>query len=296
MRSLDPGFAAHIRSGATTLAHCWRLTRTDGLVLGFTDHDLALCFEDTQFSPSFGLEGGEITAKLGPQTDTSEVLGILASEAINEDDIVLGRFDGAMVEMWRVNWRDTAQRHLLRRDSIGEIVREDGMFRAELRSAQHALNRVVGHFYQANCDAELGDGRCGIDLESAQFRVDVAVVDVRDRYRLELTGQETFASTWFTNGRALWISGKLQGLTDRIGRPNNDGSDDVFGFDAPVGDWVEAGDTLTLFAGCDHSIATCAQKFGNAINFRGCPHIPGNDFLMRYPKAGSDLSGGPLLR
>ena len=61
---------------------------------------------------------------------------MLHSEAITEDDILLGRYDGAAVETWRVNWRDVSQRLLLRRATIGEIVREDGVFRAELRSGQ----------------------------------------------------------------------------------------------------------------------------------------------------------------
>ena len=56
-----------------------------------------------------------------------------------------------------------AQRLLLRRDTIGEIVREDGVFRAELRSAQQGLNAVRGRVYQGLCDAELGDARCGVE-------------------------------------------------------------------------------------------------------------------------------------
>ena len=99
MRTLDLGFKAHIESGATTLATCWRIARTDGVVLGFTDHDAALTFAGTTYEPM--LEGGEASQKLGPQTDTSEVVGVLTSGAITEDDILLGRFDGASVETWR---------------------------------------------------------------------------------------------------------------------------------------------------------------------------------------------------
>lgn len=103
MRALDPGFAAHIASGETTLATCWRMVRSDGLVLGFTDHDTTLSFDGTDFVPAHGLDGGEVSAKLGPQTDTAEVVGILHSDAITDDDIMLGRYDGAVVETWRVN-------------------------------------------------------------------------------------------------------------------------------------------------------------------------------------------------
>src|SRR5579863_9676848 len=101
MRTLDPAFAAHIGSGATTLATCWRLSRSDGLVLGFTDHFRKLTFDGTDFLPTSGLDGGEQTQKLGAQVDTTEVVGILSSDAISEDDILLGRYDGALVETFR---------------------------------------------------------------------------------------------------------------------------------------------------------------------------------------------------
>ncbi len=113
MKALDPGFAAHIASGATTLARCWRIARSDGMVLGFTDHDAALSFAGTDYLPL--MEGGEAAEKLGPQVATGEVLGVLRSDAVAEDDIVLGRYDGAVVETWRVNWRDVSQRLLERR-------------------------------------------------------------------------------------------------------------------------------------------------------------------------------------
>ena len=66
-------------------------------------------------------------------------------------------------------------------------------------------------------------------------------------------------------------------------------------FAAPVGDWVVAGDAVTVLAGCDRRFATCRDKFANSINFRGFPHIPGNDFVLSYPKPGSVLNGQPLV-
>lgn len=295
MRTLDIGFKAHIESGATTLATCWRIVRGDGVVLGFTDHDEPLAFDGTDFVPAHGLDGGEMAHKLGPQTDTSEVVGILHSAAIAEEDILLGRYDGAAVETWRVNWRDPAQRQLLRRATIGEIVREDRLFRAELRSAQHALNRPRGRLYQALCDASVGDARCGVDLESPAFRADVSVSEVKDRYRLAVGGVSAVEEGWFGFGRGEWTSGRRTGIRDQIVGHARIAGVDVFGFAAPVGDWVVAGDTLTAYAGCDRRFASCGAKFANTLNFRGFPHIPGNDFVLRYPRQGDQLDGRKLV-
>jgi uncharacterized phage protein (TIGR02218 family) len=295
MRVLEAGFASHIASGATTLATCWRIARADGLVLGFTDHDVGLSFGGTEYLPAHGLDGGAGTPKLGAQVDTADVVGVLHSDAISEDDILLGRFDGAAVETWRVNWRDTGQRTLVSRTTIGEIVREDGVFRAELRSGQHAINQKRGRIYQALCDAELGDARCGVDLMDLAFRAEATVLGVRDRFRLELEGIDGFVEGWFAFGVAEWIGGRREGLRDRVVTAERLGGVDVLGFAAPVGDWVAEGDALVLTAGCDRRFASCRSKFGNAERFRGFPHIPGNDFVLRYPRPGAEMNGRKLV-
>lgn len=295
MRMLDPAFAAHVGSGATTLATCWRVARNDGVVLGFTDHDAVLSFAGTDYLPAHGLDGGEAVQKLGPQTDTTEVVGVLHSAAISEEDILLGRYDGADVETWRVNWRDTSVRHLVRRATIGEIVREDGAFRAELRSAQHALNQPKGRLYHALCDATLGDARCGVDLETAAHRADASVIEVRDRFRIAVDGLGPFAEGWFRFGSATWSTGKRGGLVDQIVGHARIGGVDILSFPAAVGDWVQTGDGFVARAGCDRRFSTCRQTFGNGVNFRGFPHIPGNDFLLRYPRPGDSLDGRALV-
>ncbi len=217
MKELEAEFAAHLASRATTLATCWKLTRPDTVVLGFTDHDQALSFDGTDYLPM--LDGSEAPARLGPQVDTAEVIGVLRSDAIEEADIVAGLYDGAAVETWRVNWRDTGQRMLVRRATIGEIVREDGQFRAELRSGQQALNRVRGRLYSPLCDAVLGDARCTVSASHPHF------------------GE-----------------------------------------------------------GCDRRLSTCRDRFANVANFRGFPHVPGNDFTLKYPRSGDTLDGGALYR
>lgn len=295
MRLLDTDFATHVESGATTLATCWRIIRADGPVLGFTDHDVTLVFDGTSFVPANGLEGGEAASKLGPQVDTSEIVGIVHSSAIDENDILLGRYDGAVVETWRVNWRNVAVRHLTRRDTIGEIVREDGVFRLELRSAQHALNVPKGKIYQGLCGTNLGAPPCGINLDDPAFKTTATVTAVRDRQSVATTLLASFATGWFDYGHADWSSGLRVGKTDRVLSQIQYDSKTVLAFSEPVDDWIEVGDTLTLFAGCDRRFETCRAKFSNIASFRGFPHIPGNDFVLRYPRSGSDFNGRPLF-
>lgn len=48
---------------------------------------------------------------------------------------------------------------------------------------------------------------------------------------------------------------------------------------------VANGDTLTLQAGCVKTLAACQDPFDNVENFRGFPHIPGNDLFFKTPNA-----------
>lgn len=296
MRTLDIGLAAHLAQGETTLATCWKLVRSDGAVLGFTDHDRALGFGGTDFVPAHGLDGSEVPARLGAQVETSEVLGVLDAEAITEDDILLGRYDGAVVETWRVNWTDVSQRVRLRSDTIGEITREDGVFRAELRSAQQGLNATRGRIYQGLCDAVVGDQRCGVALATPGRRGFATVTAIADDHRVAVTGLGGFDEGWFDFGRAEWTDGQRGGLGDGVVTHLRLGGGDVLGFGVAVGQWVAVGDTLTVTAGCDRRYATCRDKFGNEVNFRGFPHIPGSDFVLRHPRNGDALDGRAVVK
>ncbi len=296
MRALDTGFAEHIAGCATTLCTCWRLTRTDGTVLGFTDHDAVLSFDGTSFEPASGGDSSDGTVKLGGATDTTDLVAVLTSEAISENDIRLGRYDRAVVQTYRVNWRDPEMRHLMRRDRIGEITLEDQVFRAELRSAQADLNRRQGRYYQALCSTRLGMAACGIDANDPAYRAAGAVLSVEGTRRLRVSGISGFAVGWFSFGRLTWSSGNKIDLGDSVATHGRDSEGDWFDLDNEISEWVASGDTFAVTAGCDRLFSTCRDRFGNSVNFRGFPHIPGNDFVLSYPKQGDALNGAPLVR
>jgi uncharacterized phage protein (TIGR02218 family) len=58
---------------------------------------------------------------------------------------------------------------------------------------------------------------------------------------------------------------------------------------------LSAGDTFSITAGCDKSFSTCRDRFANILNFRGFPHIPGNDFAFSYPVPGDSGNNGSSL-
>ena len=282
MKQLAPALQAHLIEGTTTMAWCWRITRADGVAFGFTDHDRTLVFEGTDFEPESGFTASEVRSGSDLSVDAQDAEGVLSSDRITETDILDGRWDNAEVELWRVNWADPGQRVLLRRGAIGQVRRGRVAFVAEVRSLAHVLGQTVGRTFQAGCDAALGDARCGVNLEVAAFRGTGAVTEIlRDR-AFTASGLGTFAAGWFTNGTVEWASGANAGRrAEVLGHDVVDGLAILTLLEAPVRPVAE-GDSFIARAGCDKRIATCSAKFANVANFRGFPHIPGQDTILRY--------------
>ena len=282
MKNLSPALQSHLEDGTTTLSWCWRISRSDGMALGFTDHDRALIFDGTDFEPESGFAASEIRAGSDLAVDAQDATGVLTSDRITETDILDGRWDNAAVELWRVNWADTSQRVLLRRGAVGQIRRGRMAFVAEVRSLAHVLGQTVGRTFQAGCDARLGDARCGIDLENAIYKGTGVVTDLlRDRAFMA-SGLSGFDAGWFTAGTLTWTSGANVGRITEVLSHGLDGSIATLTLlEAPVRAIAE-GDSFVARAGCDKRIATCGTKFANVANFRGFPNIPGQDAVLRY--------------
>lgn len=288
MKAIDPALAAHLASGATTLCWCWRLTRKDGVQQGFTDHDRDLTFDDTTFEAAAGLTASEIKDAVGLRVDNLEVTSAVTSERLAEADLAAGLYDDAKVEILRVNWQDPAQRVVMRTGSLGEVKRAGFAFAAEVRGLAHYLQQPNGRLYQYTCDADLGDARCSVDLTSAAYRGTGAIAGVIDARRFTVAGISSYASGWFTRGLLSFTSGPATGQSIEVKRHTKDAANVV-----TVELWQPArlplsiDQTMTITAGCDRQLATCRAKFANVVNFRGFPHMPGNDFVSRVNRPGS---------
>ena len=297
MRTIPPGLAAHLERGVTTLCHCWRLLRRDGAAFGFTDHDRDLSFGGTTFAARTGLEAAEATAELGFAVGGGEVSGALVSAGITEDDLAAGFFDDASVETWLVNWADPAERLLLDVASIGEIRRADGAFVAELRGVMHRLDEERGRLYRATCAADLGDAKCGIHLDDAAFAATGAAIRTDCALGLATADLSAFAAGWFTGGKLVWLTGANAGLAVEIKAHRLADGEAELDLWQRAARPIVAGDTFRVTAGCDKRFSTCGAKFANVANFRGFPHMPGNDFVLRLALQGEPgMDGGSLFR
>lgn len=284
----------HLQTGTTTICRAWSVTRRDGVVYGFTDHDLPLSFGGIDYLPDSGLTAKSLDLSTGLSVDNTEAVGVLSATYITEADITAGRYDGAEVRFWQVNWADPSQYLLRFSGTIGEITRSGPQFQAELRGLTEALNLPMGRVYQRDCAALLGDADCGFDTSADGFRHEGAVLASTGR-SFRFAGLTEFDPGWFERGRLTVLSGEAKGQIGLIKVDRYDPGDiRVIETWTPVGGAVAAGDLIRVEAGCDRSLSACRYKFGNVPNFRGFPDIPGQDWLISTPLRAGVKDGGSL--
>ena len=261
--------------------------QTPAETLGFTDHDGDITFGGVTCEADAGFTGSEMESRAGLAADNLEVAGALRSDRLTAEKLQAGAYDNATVEIWLVNWQDVAQRLLLRAGTLGEARHGGVGFTAEIRGVAQALDQPRGRIFGKSCDAVLGDGRCKFNLVAAAGVVSGAEA----ARRLTATGLGAYAAEWFTRGEITFTSGANAGRAMEVKAHGKAGSIATLELWQPMAAAISAGDGFTVTPGCDKQFATCKAKFNNTANFRGFPHMPGNDFVSSYPNRGGGNDG-----
>ena len=282
MRTIPTGLATRLAGGASTVCRCWRLTLRSGTSLGFTDHDEDIAFDGIVHRATAGLLASSDVTRADFGVGGGEISGALSGPSLDEHELAAGLYDGATVELLLVDWSAPEHRVLLRRGTLGEVTKADGAFRAEVRGPMHALGATRGRVFSAGCDATVGDGRCRVDLDDPRFRADAAVSALGGDRRCRADLLSAFPAGWFSDGRLVFGSGANAGR-EAVVKLHAAGPAGCFiELREPPRHPVGIGDAFTVRAGCDKRFATCRDKFANAEDFRGFPHIPGNDVALGY--------------
>lgn len=267
-----------------TLAYGWHIVRSDGVTLGFTSHDQSQTIGGIRLSAQPGLIPTKIISSLGTQSDGLDISGALTDDALREEDLDNGRWNGARTHIFLYDWQDPdADIITLARGELGEIRRSEGAFNAEFLGLTAQLDHEVAPVTSPNCRARFGDHHC--KLSQQRFTHEMTVTHIEGDI---IHFDEGLAGNIgdFAFGELRWLSGPATGLSTFIldSQLNSlsliDIPPSITNISAqsrPLNWRVE------IIMGCDKSIATCSNRFQNSINFRGEPYLPGNDLLTRYP-------------
>ncbi len=277
MRATSSDFADHLGDVTTSVATCWKIIRRDGMALGFTTHDRIVMVDGFSYRPSSAFTPTNISGANNFAVDELEVTGILSDEAITADDLVAGLYDGAMIEIFLVNWEEPDHGIMrLKTGWIGDVQVGNGVFTAALRGLGDKLTQSFGAVYSPECRADFGDGRCRVSLAALEVMRDVTVVIDQRRFQCLDLGVE---DNWFDYGVLHWVSGENAGQSFEIKRQTGATIELYDAMPKPIG----LGDLFLVTPGCDKRFVTCRTKYANAENFRGEPHIPGSDAMFTYP-------------
>ncbi|GAA4641933.1 DUF2163 domain-containing protein [Pontixanthobacter gangjinensis] len=256
------------------VATFWRIMRNDGVSLGFTSHNRDLRFDGVLHRAAPGMLPSAIYKSADLSPDSAEVQGVLTHSAIRSADLAEGRYDSASIQIGAVNW-ETLDRATLYHGTLGPVKEESGGFVAELHSAKAALNIDYVPRTSPTCRAQFCGAGCTLSASKYMIEAIVSSVDI-ERNAVSFAAID---QALFVGGELRWFNGMQCGLRTQIIDLTVEG----LILDRPLAVDIAPGNRARLLEGCNHTLATCGDRFSNAINFQGEPHLPGNDLLARYP-------------
>lgn len=280
-RNISPELKAHFGSESITVCTCMKITRKDLTVLGFTNINKTLTIDGVDYVPSGAIGATATHSSATSGVDNLDMTGFIDNDLIVADEVIGGLFDGADVEIFRVNYEDLTMGSVMTfRGKFGVIQLFDrDKFTVELLSLSHMLKQSVGDITSVTCRVHrFGDSQCKVDIAPYSFvrYVDSVISTKRIRFAADLN-----VSMYFDYGLVKFNTGNNSGLQREVKSHERDVNiaDIVLRRSFPF--QVGVGDEAVLIRGCDRRFVTCVNSFSNAVNFRGEPHLPGNDQITQ---------------
>lgn len=298
MKSIPAQLLADLRADTTAIAFLWAIEMKDGRMIRGTDHDLDITIPSTGGSPADPFEGtyfagsnitpGDIAANSDMSVDNLEVAGAIQEAGatvldVTVDDIEGGFLDAAPVSVLVCDWRNPSHGYYaVKRGFLGAISRDsDFKYTTEVRGMTQLLTQIVVQTFSDKCNVvRLGDARCKFNVATATFTGVVTAVASRQSFTVTVSGSPTFS---FAGGVITFTDGLNGGFFREVkGDPLTNSGVVTLWEEMPAN--VQIGDTFSLEAGCDRTLATCRDTFANIVNMRAYGvFIPGILAIMAGP-------------
>lgn len=284
MRTIPTAFQTHLNGDVLTLALCVKLTRADGTVLAFTGHDEDIRFDGLLYEAGACADPSAMRNELGGAVGNLDIMGLLDSDFLTEADVIAGLYQGCTIDFYNVNWSAAKPRtstndgYIIARGFIGEITLGDAGYTAEVRFLWQLLQQQIVEVTSPTCRAQVYDSRCGVN--PAAFTFSRTVNAVTDRYTC-IFAADAHATGYFDQGWVTFTSGANAGIEREVKRHTLSGGSSTITVQDPWPYDVAVSDVANLIKGCNRAFSTCVSDFANGVNFRGEPHLPGNDKVLK---------------
>jgi hypothetical protein len=200
MKTVSQDLKDHLAGEVTTLATCWKVTRTDGVVMGFTDHDKDIVYDSLTYKASSGFSPSAVQSKADLSVSNLDLIALLDDEDITKADIEAGVYDYAEIHIFMINYENQSQGILkLRRGWLGEVTMKDLSFQAEMRGLTQALRQRIGRVYTPTCDADLGDSRCQLQMNPSEWQAETeyTAMTPHDDASGDIVKPSVYSGLWF---------------------------------------------------------------------------------------------------
>lgn len=268
-------FPAALQTAITKkrIAQIIRITLTDTTVLAYTNHDKALTLDGDTFDPLSGDFGAQGSQRTGTSVDNQ--VFTLAWDGTDEQDLIDGRYDDAVVEIGIAGWEDAANAFAwLNKYNLGKLNWNRDSIVVDLMGSMRGLANPLGHTFGPRCYAILGDGECQVNIAALAVTGSVTSITTA-RFAFADTSRAE-AEHEFSDGRITWTSGLNNGKTYTVEYSNADD----FTLQLPTPKDIQVGDTYSMTPGCNHGPDDCRTKFSNGVNFQGMPFLRGESTLQ----------------
>lgn len=275
-----------IRQDLSRLVTCFKVTRSDGKILGFTDHSARLTISSISYEPETGgFTRSAIESDSDLSVDNLEIDGFLESQRLTEEDLRAGRYDDADIEIFLVNHQDpTGGTIVLKTGRLGEVALAEEVFSAKIHGLSDRLRQTFLDVTTPDCRVDLFSAECGVATAAFTDTGVVSVIKTQSR-KFDATMQTSRANGFHDGGLLTWKSGANAGLSKEVKDHTDSGADFQFTLFESMPSALAVGDIFEVGAGCDKRATTCRDKFSNIVNFRGEPFIPGIDKVGQTPDA-----------
>lgn len=270
MRTIPANLQADIENG--TIALLFKISCQNGTEYFLCDHEMPLTVDGDTYEPTPGLGRLKYTSTSDMQV-TNQELGATIID-LPEEDLLGGVFDSAEVEASWCSWKNPSYgKMVVFKGNIGEVGWDENGFKADVVSVMKQLERNIGYVYTSSCRHELfgsaGPGRIGACTLSASAFTHTGTITAISVNKWKFTVSISQADDYFSNGVITFTSGNNAGLSATVKKQTGQAIELLL----PSAFGLQVGDAVTMIAGCDKTLNTCRDRFSNAINFGGFPHI-----------------------
>ncbi len=248
------------------------ITRMDGTVIRFTEIDLPLTVDGDTYAVIPGLQVSAVKHTSNGEMPSCQIVGVYGGGlTFDAEALDTGLFDGAAVQLYKVDRRDLSRKGLMFTGKISSISCDPikHRFLFDVKGPASGAKKIMTRKRAPMCQTGLGSTLCGVNL--ASYAVATTIATIPTAYTFTVTGSLAQATGYFNQGELVTSANVPLEIASW-----NQSVQTITAY-KQCSRILTVGMSITLYPGCDKTLTGVngCLKFSNALNFQGEPHFLG---------------------